>query len=196
VLVKWSPIPTSKWNGIALGYVLFVADCDVNLNTSAAIARTTSKIEIKFNKYKPTTYLIRGLAAYKCYKLNIAAWNSVGLGPRGDDLILNRTSQSKPSNYTYNVNLYTVNSTAIRVTWAKLDQAYMNGLLTGYLIKYQPVVNENNLVNNEQSDSVINYYDYDEAINEESEDNDLVYIGNYKPKEVALDKEKSNFIVF
>lgn len=130
--------------------------------------------------------MVRGLAAYKCYRFNIAAWNNVGLGKfREDDLILNRTSQSKPSNYTYNVNLYTINSTAIRVTWAKLDSIYSNGILTGYLIRYQPSSTDNAL-NRVMSDSVISYYDIDEPNNDENADNDLVFIANYKPKEVLF----------
>jgi hypothetical protein len=185
VLIKWSPIPSSKWNGIPLGYVLFVSECDQPSisSTSNATKSAPTRIEIKYSKYRSTSYLMRSLAAHKCYRFNIAAWNNVGLGSlRHEDLVLNRTSQSKPSNYTYNVNLYTINSTAIRVTWSKLDQAYANGLLTGYLIRYQPV--HNTIQKADINDSVINYYDYSEPNNDENGDNDLIYMSNYKPKEV------------
>lgn len=170
VLIKWSPIPTSKWNGIPLGYVLFVTEC---------LSNSTDTIEIKFNKYKQTNYLLKNVGAYKCYEVAISAWNSVGLGPRTDKdslLILNRTSQCKPSNYTYNVNLYTVNSTAIRINWSALNKAYWNGILTGYLIKYAPT----ELLSNNLS-SPINYYDYDDM--NENADNDLSFLSNYQQKE-------------
>lgn len=174
VLVKWSPIPTSRWNGIPYGYVLFVTDCTAN---------QTNRIEIKFNKYRATRHLVRGLAAWKCYTISIAAWNNVGLGPKTDEsnvLLLNRTSQSKPSNYTYNVNLYTVNSSSIRVTWSRLDPVYANGPLTGYLIRYQPA--EQRTLD---EDPIINYYDYDDEVNNDANsDNDLVFMSNQKAKEV------------
>lgn len=192
VLVKWSPIASSKWNGIPLGYVLLVAECDQPaLNLTTTSSSLSQRIEIKYSKYRASSHLVRGLSAHKCYRLNIAAWNNVGLGGvRAQDLVINRTSQSKPSNYTYSVNLYTVNSTALRVTWSRLDQAYANGLLTGYLIRYQPVV-ENPTLKQVTLDPIINYYDYDETSSnsggdiaaEINPDNDLVFMGNYKPRE-------------
>lgn len=175
ILVKWSPIPTSKWNGIPFGYVLFVNECLTNV---------TNKIEIKFNKFKQTSYLIKGLGAYKCYKIGISAWNSVGLGPRTTEenfLVLNRTSQSRPSNYTYNVNLYNLNSTCIKVIWSGLDKAYWSGVLTGYLVRYQPV--DQPVYKNDTSMEIINYFDYEDS-DEYMADNDLVFLSNYKPKEV------------
>jgi hypothetical protein len=139
--------------------------------------------------------LLKGLGAYKCYRVSLAAWNNVGLGPRTDEsrmLVINRTSQSRPSNYTYNVNLYTVNASSIRVTWSRLDPAYANGILTGYLIKYQPAQSEMPAAGDEDDDAedkkqqreIINYYDYDEANNDNNNDNDLVQMANFKPKEV------------
>lgn len=164
-----------------------------NQTTSSPVQR----IEIKYSKYRASSYLVRGLSAHKCYRFNIAAWNNVGLGAAlSNDLVLNRTSQSKPSNYTYNVNLYTVNSTAIRVTWSKLDQTYANGILTGYLIRYQPVV-ENPLLKQVTSDSVIAYYDYDDVSGEtENQDNDLMFMSNYKPKETFYRVTSQNEVFY
>lgn len=185
VLVKWSPISSAKWNGIPLGYVLYVATCE----QTADSAVSNRRIEIKYSKHRPTVYLMRGLAAHTCYRFNMAAWNSVGEGARRiHDLVLNRTSQSRPSNYTYHVNAYTLNSTAIQVTWKKLGQTYANGLLTGYLIRYAPILDATGtgVYKRVTSDSVISYYDYDDADNDDNADNDLVFMANYRPKEVTL----------
>ena len=182
LLVKWTPIPTSRWNGVPLGYVMFVSECSINAAANESII--TTRHEIKFDKFKPAEYWLRGLGSFRCYTVGLAAWNSVGLGPQTPVhklLVLNRTSQSRPSNYTYSVNLFSINATAVRVTWSKLDAAYYGGLLTGYRIKYQPIVEK---ILNDSRDDVINVYDNDDADNENNYDNDLAFISAHRPKEV------------
>lgn len=133
VLIKWTPIPSSKWNGIPLGYVLYIHDCNSYFN-STSLNQTNLKIEIKFNKLEITKYLVRNLDAFKCYVVRIGAWNNVGVGQltlNDSLLVLNRTSQAKPSRGPFNVNLYSVNASSIRVIWSRLDDQYVNGILIG-----------------------------------------------------------------
>lgn len=193
VLLKWTPIPSSKWNGVPLGYVLFINECSSNL--------TSSRIEIKFNKMENTKYLVKNLDSFKCYMIRIAAWNNVGVGPltSNDSLvILNRTSQSKPSRGPFNVNLYSINSSSIRVIWSRLDEQYANGILIGYKIKYQPDLVSSSLPSNNLSlllnkvERGYNYFNQYESAEYES-DNDLSYLINYKPKDFYVSLNKKNY---
>jgi len=137
VLLKWTPIPTNKWNGIPLGYVVLIETCD---------SKISYKIEIKFDSLKKNSFVLRNLKSHECYKIRICAWNNVGLGPWTPDsnlLIINRTSESKPWRGPQNVNLYSVNSTCMKIIWSKLDSKYTNGILIGYKVKYMPELDEN-----------------------------------------------------
>ena len=55
----------------------------------------------------------------------------LGLGPWSNELLINRTSESKPWRGPQYVNLYAVNSTTIKVIWSKLDNRHTNGLIIG-----------------------------------------------------------------
>jgi len=144
VLIKWTPISSSKWNGIPLGYVLLVETCD---DPQFLIANSSNKYEIKFENFQKSSYILKHLKSYECYQIRICAWNNVGLGPWTQDsnlLIINRTSESKPWRGPQNVNLYSVNSTCMKVVWSKLDSKYSNGILIGYKLKFTPELDTNN----------------------------------------------------
>jgi hypothetical protein len=131
VLIKWTPIPTSKWNGVPRGYVLQVAECT---STNSSSNRT---LKIPFDQLQQTSYLLRGLASFQCYLIRMCAWNSVGLGPwTTDTLRINRTSESRPSLGPVDVNLYSINSSCIKVVWSKLASKHANGVLVSYRVKY------------------------------------------------------------
>lgn len=135
VTVKWSPIPTSTWNGIPHGYVLQVKECGTNWPPS------NRTIRIGFNQLKQTVYQLHGLKSFQCYEIRMCAWNSVGLGPwtKPDNILkINRTSESRPSLAPASVNLYSINASCIKVVWQRLKPTteLTNGALIGYKIKY------------------------------------------------------------
>jgi len=131
VLIKWSPIPTSKWNGVPQGYVIQLQQC-TNINNNKTL-------KIPFDHLQQTSYLLQGLASFECYLIRMCAWNSVGLGPwTAHTLRINQTSESKPSLGPTNVNLYSINSSCIKVVWTKLSSKFSNGILVGYSVKYTP----------------------------------------------------------
>ena len=128
VLIKWTPIPSSQWNGIMSGYVLQVSTCDLADNKT---------IKIETRQQDPTVYLLKHLQAFQCYRVRMCAWNSVGLGPwTPNTLIINRTSEAQPWSGPTHVNLYSVNSTCIKVVWSKLAPRFASGILIGYNLKY------------------------------------------------------------
>lgn len=196
VLIKWTPIASEKWNGVPFGYVIFVDDCE-STNTVSSQRRH----EIKYDKFRPCEYWLRSLSSYQCYRVSMSAWNSVGLGPKtpvDNQLVLNRTSQSRPSNYTYQVNLYSMNSSSVRVVWSPLDAKYHNGILIGYKIRYQPTDTKTiNSTDEESGDrEVISYYDNDDSNSENNYDNDLVLMSMYRAKETfyRVDSESNRRI--
>jgi protein sidekick len=193
VWLKWTPIPSSKWNGVPLGYVLFINEC--------SSANQSARIEIKFNKMENTKYLVKNLDSFKCYMIRIGAWNNVGVGPltSNDSLVvLNRTSQSKPSRGPFNVNLYSINSSSIRVIWSRLDEQHANGILIGYKLKYQPDLASSSLPSNNLSlllgkvERGYNYFNQYESAEYEG-DNDLSYLISYKPKDFYVSLSKKNY---
>lgn len=54
LLIKWSPIPTSKWNGIPYGYVIRVDPC----HHEGSLPQRT--VKIPFSKLKETRFLLKG----------------------------------------------------------------------------------------------------------------------------------------
>lgn len=199
VLIKWSPIPTKKWNGVPLGYIISIKNClDNGLLASNESRR---EIKIKFNKFEINSYYVKSLDSFECYIISIAAWNNVGVGPFTPNenlIVLNRTSQSRPSRGPLNVNLYAINNTSMRVVWQRLDQKYANGLLIGYKIKYTPdLVSSSTIQNNltfllNETKYNYNYFNCYES-KENEEDNDNVYINNLSSKDVYLSLNKKNF---
>lgn len=65
VLIKWTPIASVKWNGVPLGYVLQVDQCDSN---------SSIKIEIKFEQLVKNSFVLKGLKSNECYLVKICAW--------------------------------------------------------------------------------------------------------------------------
>ena len=199
VLIKWSPIPTNKWNGLPLGYILSVKECaDLNNITNQTDHRY---VEIKYNKYGKNKYLLKNLKSFECYIIRIAAWNNIGIGPftlQENGIILNRTSQSRPIRGPLNVNLFLINHTTIRVVWSRLNEKYSNGILIGYKIKYFPDIassstlqnNITNLINKTINDFTY-YCQYEDK--DYKEDNDLNVLLNYNQKEVFLSLNSKNF---
>lgn len=115
--IKWTPISTRNWNGIPYGYVL--------------IYNKTQKIEIKTLK---SDYILTNLRPWTSYDIKIAAYNSVGLSGF-TSIIYANTSEYVPSKGPTNVNAYSFNYTAIRISWDPIDTYSLNGVLLGYKIR-------------------------------------------------------------
>jgi hypothetical protein len=168
-LIKWSPIPSNQWNGIPYGYILMLNECDSNW---------TKRVEIKYNKLAPTSYLMNQLHSYRCYAVKLAAWNNVGMGPWTEVFYINRTTQSRPSRGPKSINLYSINSTSMLVSWSSLlNDAFLNGKLVGYRLRYRAV----DLVNITFTKTI-----YFSSNSEKDQDNDLNYMNSLKSKEIFV----------
>lgn len=72
----------------------------------------------------------------------MCAWNNVGYGPWSDKTFrIEHTSESRPSIGPSNVNLYSINSSCIKVVWSKMKPNTTSGILIGYSITYSPETN-------------------------------------------------------
>ncbi len=68
VLIKWSPIPTRKWNGVPLGYVMFVNECNRSpfngSNSTGIILIIRQVIQIFINKIERKNLKINSLEIF------------------------------------------------------------------------------------------------------------------------------------
>lgn len=85
VLVTWSSITTSNFNGVPLGYRLRYRIADTaKVYTVLQSANTTA-----------FSYTIRGLFQYTTYAISVAAYNSNGTGPYSNEVTVQTQASGK-----------------------------------------------------------------------------------------------------
>lgn len=124
ISLYWQPPEESTWNGNLTGYVIrfkLAGYSDVTYQTR----NTTNWAE--------TTYVLTNLIIYQEYDIQIAAYNSKGVGNFTPPYRV-RTKEGRPTRPPRNVEVLPVNSTCINVTWLPPDGNYFNGIVRGYSI--------------------------------------------------------------
>ncbi|XP_075037786.1 receptor-type tyrosine-protein phosphatase F isoform X17 [Mixophyes fleayi] len=82
-----------------------------------------------------SSYAVEGLKPDTLYSFQLAAWSSMGLGVY-TPAIQARTAQSMPSAPPRKVEVDSVNSTSVRVTWKSPLPTKQNGQIRGYQVTY------------------------------------------------------------
>ncbi|KAJ8305579.1 hypothetical protein KUTeg_016124 [Tegillarca granosa] len=124
ILLHWQPPEESTWNGNLTGYVIrfkLAGYSDITYQTR----NTTNWAE--------TSYILSNLIIYQEYDIQIAAYNSKGVGDFTPPYRV-RTKEGRPTRPPRNVEVLPVNSTCINITWLPPDGNYFNGVVRGYSI--------------------------------------------------------------
>ena len=86
----------------------------------------------------PYSLVLTSLQPFTEYAVILQAFNSVGAGPRSDEIFVS-TLESSPSAWPGEVKCEAISSTSIQVTWQPIQAAKANGLLLGYRLRHAPV---------------------------------------------------------
>ncbi|XP_075472206.1 receptor-type tyrosine-protein phosphatase F isoform X9 [Ascaphus truei] len=86
--------------------------------------------------FDPTSsYAVEGLKPDTLYQFRLAAWSDIGVGVH-TPAIQSRTAQSMPSAPPRKVEVDSVNSTSVRVTWKSPLPTKQHGQIRGYQVTY------------------------------------------------------------
>ncbi|RWS30915.1 down syndrome cell adhesion molecule:-like isoform A [Leptotrombidium deliense] len=131
VKISWKHPDIAQWNGKLKGYYIGykVSDSsDQYLYKTVEISDSQEKNEV----------VINGLIPFTTYNILIQAYNSMGAGPRSDELIVT-TLEDVPDEGPSYVQCSTVSSQEISVVWNALSAESIRGILQGYKVAYRPL---------------------------------------------------------
>ncbi|XP_069762286.1 protein sidekick-1 isoform X2 [Narcine bancroftii] len=121
IMVQWQPPPEQEVNGVLKGYIL-----------RYRLAGLPSGYQFKNITSPEVTYcLLKDLIIWTQYEIQVAAYNSAGLGAHSK-AVTEYTRQGVPTAPPQNVEVEAVNSTAVRFTWEPPPQQFINGINQGY----------------------------------------------------------------
>ncbi|CAL1541031.1 unnamed protein product [Lymnaea stagnalis] len=126
VRAMWDPPPNIELNGINQGY-------EIEVKEGGILKRTEI---VRFDESNPTgrqSYDIVNLSKYTLYEIRIACRTAPGAGPQSSSLSI-RTLEDYPGPVS-DLKIDSIRNKTLRITW--LPPIEINGILTGYIIKYQ-----------------------------------------------------------
>ncbi|CAG2244562.1 SDK [Mytilus edulis] len=123
IMLNWQAPPSDTWNGDLTGYKVKYR---LKGYTSPFLERNT-------NPWPSTSFELTGLIVFTEYEIKIAAYNNEGVGLYSDSINV-RTREGVPGVPPTDVNVSSVNSTAIKIVWLPPDASKINGVNLGYII--------------------------------------------------------------
>ncbi|XP_069123043.1 protein sidekick-like [Argopecten irradians] len=127
IMLQWQAPDEDKWNGDLLGYTIRFKLADY---PSASYQLRNATI------WPLTSYELTNLIIFQEYEIQIAAFNSQGVGVYTSSIRV-ATMEGTPDAPPRDVRATTVNSTSVEVSWLPPDAAYFNGVNLGYKVFMQ-----------------------------------------------------------
>ncbi|XP_064511985.1 neuronal cell adhesion molecule isoform X17 [Pseudopipra pipra] len=135
--VHWDPVPLKTVRGHLQGYKVYYWKVQ---SLSRRSRRHVEKKILTFRGNK-TFGMLPGLEPYSSYKLNVRVVNGKGEGPASPDKVF-KTPEGVPSSPSY---LKITNPTLDSLTLEWGSPTHPNGVLTSYILKFQPINNTHEL---------------------------------------------------
>ncbi|XP_075578032.1 neuronal cell adhesion molecule isoform X2 [Pelecanus crispus] len=135
--VHWDPVPLKTVRGHLQGYKVYYWKVQ---NLSRRSRRHVEKKILTFRGNK-TFGMLPGLEPYSSYKLNVRVVNGKGEGPASPDKVF-KTPEGVPSSPSF---LKITNPTLDSLTLEWGSPTHPNGVLTSYILKFQPINNTHEL---------------------------------------------------
>ncbi|XP_057259653.1 neuronal cell adhesion molecule isoform X14 [Pezoporus wallicus] len=135
--VHWDPVPLKTVRGHLQGYKVYYWKVQ---SLSRRSRRHVEKKILTFRGNK-TFGMLPGLEPYSTYKLNVRVANGKGEGPASPDKVF-RTPEGVPSSPSF---LKITNPTLDSLTLEWGSPTHPNGVLTSYILKFQPINNTHEL---------------------------------------------------
>ncbi|XP_078273747.1 protein sidekick-1 isoform X2 [Rhinoraja longicauda] len=121
IMVQWQPPPEQAINGVLKGYIL-----------RYRLAGLPGGYQfINITNPEVTYCLLKDLIIWTQYEIQVAAYNSAGLGSHSR-AVTEYTLQGVPTAPPQNVEVEPINSTMLRFTWDPPPQQFINGINQGY----------------------------------------------------------------
>ncbi|XP_075578250.1 neuronal cell adhesion molecule isoform X30 [Pelecanus crispus] len=130
--VHWDPVPLKTVRGHLQGYKVYYWKVQ---NLSRRSRRHVEKKILTFRGNK-TFGMLPGLEPYSSYKLNVRVVNGKGEGPASPDKVF-KTPEGVPSSPSF---LKITNPTLDSLTLEWGSPTHPNGVLTSYILKFQPTM--------------------------------------------------------
>lgn len=86
----------------------------------------------------PYTLILSALQPFTEYAIILQAFNSVGAGPRSDEIFVS-TFESSPSGAPTDIKCEAISSTSLKISWHPLQAPKTNGNLLGYRVRYNTI---------------------------------------------------------
>ncbi|XP_059672317.1 neuronal cell adhesion molecule isoform X25 [Gavia stellata] len=135
--VHWDPVPLKTVRGHLQGYKVYYWKVQ---SLSRRSRRHVEKKILTFRGNK-TFGMLPGLEPYSSYKLNVRVVNGKGEGPASPDKVF-KTPEGVPSSPSF---LKITNPTLDSLTLEWGSPTRPNGVLTSYILKFQPINNTHEL---------------------------------------------------
>ncbi|KAM6095471.1 neuronal cell adhesion molecule isoform 27-T29 [Chlamydotis macqueenii] len=135
--VHWDPVPLKTVRGHLQGYKVYYWKVQ---SLSRRSRRHVEKNILTFRGNK-TFGMLPGLEPYSSYKLNVRVVNGKGEGPASPDKVF-KTPEGVPSSPSF---LKIINPTLDSLTLEWGSPIHPNGVLTSYILKFQPINNTHEL---------------------------------------------------
>uniref|UniRef100_A0A8D0FYZ1 Neuronal cell adhesion molecule n=1 Tax=Strix occidentalis caurina TaxID=311401 RepID=A0A8D0FYZ1_STROC len=135
--VHWDPVPLKTVRGHLQGYKVYYWKVQ---SLSGRSRRHVEKKILTFRGNK-TFGMLPGLEPYSSYKLNVRVVNGKGEGPASPDKVF-KTPEGVPSSPSF---LKITNPTLDSLTLEWGSPTHPNGVLTSYILKFQPINNTHEL---------------------------------------------------
>ncbi|XP_035751689.1 neuronal cell adhesion molecule isoform X26 [Egretta garzetta] len=135
--VHWDPVPLKTVRGHLQGYKVYYWKVQ---SLSRRSRRHVEKKILTFRGNK-TFGMLPGLEPYSSYKLNVRVVNGKGEGPASPDKVF-KTPEGVPSSPSF---LKITNPTLDSLTLEWGLPTHPNGILTSYILKFQPINNTHEL---------------------------------------------------
>ncbi|XP_032299015.1 neuronal cell adhesion molecule isoform X27 [Coturnix japonica] len=135
--VHWDPVPLKSVRGHLQGYKVYYWKVQ---SLSRRSKRHVEKKILTFRGNK-TFGMLPGLEPYSSYKLNVRVVNGKGEGPASPDKVF-KTPEGVPSSPSF---LKITNPTLDSLTLEWGSPTHPNGVLTSYILKFQPINNTHEL---------------------------------------------------
>ncbi|XP_042648003.1 neuronal cell adhesion molecule isoform X25 [Tyto alba] len=135
--VHWDPVPLKSVRGHLQGYKVYYWKAQ---SLSRRSRRHVEKKILTFRGNK-TFGMLPGLEPYSSYKLNVRVVNGKGEGPASPDKVF-KTPEGVPSSPSF---LKITNPTLDSLTLEWGLPTHPNGVLTSYILKFQPINNTHEL---------------------------------------------------
>lgn len=140
---KWKIVlklpPKESWNGDLVGFTVNCTEEKQNINYIGS--NETIRRSLKVDGFATTKATVTALRTFRRYSINVRAINSFGAGPWSAP-VFGTTLEGVPEAPPQKVNCTALSSQSIKVTWIEPPLQFHGGVIQGYKILYQPIVQE------------------------------------------------------